>query len=82
MKSEFLGEEVVMLSLKKIFFFFLNSRVTLMCSQVEALREAMLLNPGLSQHVYLCPVMSQSPGPGQSRRLSACYVEVRTDTSC
>ena len=71
MKSEFL-REVGMLSLKK--FFFNKLQATLMCSQVEAIREALLLNPGLSQSVHLCPVMSQNPGADQSRRLSACVI--------
>ena len=61
-----------MLSLKK--FFFNKLQATLMCSQVEAIREALLLNPGLSQSVHLCPVMSQNPGADQSRRLSACVI--------
>ena len=74
MKSEFLREEVGMLSLKKKFFFFNKLQVTVMCSQVEAIREALLLNPGLSQSVHLCPVMSQNPGPGQSHWLSACVI--------
>ena len=57
---------------KKIFFNKLQ--VTLMCSQVEAIREALLLNPGLSQSVHLCPAMSQNPGADQCRRLSACVI--------